>query len=99
MKILDVNIHLCYLKWLPKRGFKRNGCILLNILKFILLVGKYHLFFSACNCIYLEAEDTDEIVNLSLQESFCLPVLTCAVAILKLTVRHKDELNACWKTV
>jgi hypothetical protein len=56
-------------------------------------------FFSACNCIYSKAKDIDEIVNLSLQESYCLPVLTYAVATLKLTVKQEDELNACWNTV
>ena len=36
---------------------------------------------------------------LSLQESYCLPVLTYAVAALSLSVRQENELNACWNSV
>jgi len=41
----------------------------------------------------------DETLHLSLQESYCLPVLTYAVAALSLSVRQENELNACWNSV
>jgi hypothetical protein len=44
-------------------------------------------FFSACNCIYSKAKDIAEIINLSLQESYCLPVLTYVLETLKLTAK------------
>jgi len=56
-------------------------------------------FFSACNCIYARAKDLNELVHLSLQESYCLPILTYASAVVKYTVRQEDELNACWNSV
>jgi len=56
-------------------------------------------FFAACNSIYAQAKNLDELVHLSLQESYCLPVLTYAIAALKLTIRQEKELNACWNSV
>jgi len=56
-------------------------------------------FFSACNCIYARAKDLNELVHLFLQESYCLPILTYASAVVKYTVRQEDELNACWNSV
>jgi len=40
-------------------------------------------FFAACNCIYAKAKHVDEIIHLMLQESYCLFVLTYAVAVVK----------------
>jgi len=45
-------------------------------------------FFAACNSIYAQAENLDELLHLSLQESYCLPILTYAAAALNFTVRH-----------
>ena len=56
-------------------------------------------FFAACNYIYAQAKSLDETLHLSLQESYCLPVLTYAVAGLNLSVRPENELNACWNSV
>ena len=56
-------------------------------------------FFAACNSIYAQAKSLDETLHLSLQESYCLPVLTYAVAGLNLSVRQENELNACWNSV
>jgi hypothetical protein len=33
-------------------------------------------FFTACNCVFTSAHNNDEIVHLSLQESYCRPILT-----------------------
>jgi hypothetical protein len=56
-------------------------------------------FFRACNCVYAHARNLDEIIHLSLQESYCLPVLTYVTAALKYTAKQEDELNACWNSV
>jgi len=56
-------------------------------------------FFAARNSIYAQAKSLDETLHLSLQESYCLPVLTYAVAALSLSVRQENELNACWNSV
>jgi len=56
-------------------------------------------FFAACNSIYVQAKSLDETLHLSLQESYCLPVLKYAVAALSLSVRQENELNACWNSV
>ena len=56
-------------------------------------------FFAACNCIYAQAKSLDETLHLSLQECYCLPVLTYAVAAISLSVRQENELNACCNSV
>jgi len=37
-------------------------------------------FFAACNSIYAHAKDLDEVVHLTLQESYCLQILAYAAA-------------------
>jgi len=39
------------------------------------------------------------VAAVSFQESYCLPVLTYAVAVLNLSVRQEGELNAHWNSV
>ena len=56
-------------------------------------------FFAACNCIYAKAKHLDEIIHLMLQESYCLSILTYAVAVIKYSTKQEDELNACWNSV
>ena len=56
-------------------------------------------FFAACNSVYAHAKNLDELLHLSLQESYCLPVLTYAVAAVNLSVKQEKELNACWNSV
>lgn len=56
-------------------------------------------FFAACNCIYAHAKTLDEIIHLTMQECYCLPVLTYAASVVKYTSKQEDELNACWNSV
>jgi len=54
--------------------------------------------------IYAQAKNLDELLHThctyhSLQESYCLPMLTYAAAALNFTVRQEKELNACWNSV
>ena len=55
-------------------------------------------FFAACNCIYAHAKQLDELIHLLLQESYCLPILTYAAAVVKYSVKQEDDLNACWNS-
>ena len=48
-------------------------------------------------CCYLTA--ADELVLLTLQESYSLPVLMYAIPVLSLKSRQVDELNVCWNNV
>ena len=91
--------------WIPTLYL---GFLLLNISEFTLsVVGSYRLtlpqlnshFFAARNCIYAQAKSLDETLHLSLQECYCLPVLTYAVAAISLSVRQENELNACCNSV
>jgi len=56
-------------------------------------------FFAACNSTYAHAKDLEEVVHLKLQESYCLPILSYAVAAVKYTTHQEDELNVSWNSV
>lgn len=56
-------------------------------------------FFVACNCILGKAKCTDDLIKLSLMESFCLPILTYATVSMKLSPAQVSDLNACWNSV
>jgi len=47
-------------------------------LKFDFHYVRRKLFYSACNCIFNNCYGVSELVQLHLQESYCLPVLTYA---------------------
>ena len=47
-------------------------------------------FFAACNCIYAHARNLNEIIHLTLQESYCLTILTHASAAIKLSTKQID---------
>ena len=42
-------------------------------------------FFAACNCIYANAKQLDELMHLTLQNSYCLPILIPMLLLLKNT--------------
>jgi hypothetical protein len=56
-------------------------------------------FFAACDCIYAHARNLDAVIHLTLQESYYLPILTYAIAAIKLSAKQIDELNAAWNSV
>ena len=56
-------------------------------------------FFIACNCIFSNCIHANEIVHLTLQESYCLPILTYAMPAIDLKVKQICALNACWNSV
>jgi hypothetical protein len=42
---------------------------------------------------------SNELMQLSLQESYSLPILTYAISVLNLSTKQSAELNACWNSV
>ena len=55
-------------------------------------------FFSGCSCIYTNSYDQNELLQLQLQESYSLPILTYCTAALKQSVTL-NHLNSCWNSV
>ena len=56
-------------------------------------------FYSACNCVLSNSYNTNELIQLQLQESYCLPILTYACAGLNPDASHIKDLNVCWNSV
>ena len=57
-------------------------------------------FYAAANSILnCKTAGLDDLSRLHLLESYCLPVLTCAVAALKLSKAQCKALNVCWNNV
>ena len=56
-------------------------------------------FYAPCNCVFSNCYNVSEVVQLQLQESYCLPILTYAAPALNLCDRQLRELNVCWNGV
>jgi hypothetical protein len=56
-------------------------------------------FYSACNCVFSQAEKMDELLHLSLQETYCLPILLYASPGYSFKKRQLTDLNSCWNTM
>ena len=56
-------------------------------------------FYAACKGIFSQTATLNELVSLSLQESYSLPIITYAYAAISLTPKQAAQLNACWNTV
>ena len=65
----------------------------------LILVPPNKRFFSASSCIYANAKFNDQIIHLSLQETFCKPILTYGIVAMHLTVEQTRILNCCWNSV
>jgi hypothetical protein len=55
-------------------------------------------FYAAFNSIRSHSKSLDQITQLSLVESYCLPLLTYASGAVLFTRRQLQELNVCWNT-
>jgi len=55
-------------------------------------------FFTACNSVCSQSQCMDEILQLSLIETYCLPILTYAAPAVSLKARQLQELNSCWNS-
>jgi len=51
------------------------------------------------NAILSHTKHIDEIIQLSLQESHCLSILTYGIMAVSLNVSQYNELNTCWNSV
>ena len=56
-------------------------------------------FFAACNCILGNVKCLEDILKLSLMESFCLPILQYSIVAFDLSAVQISELNASWNSV
>jgi hypothetical protein len=56
-------------------------------------------FYASCNSVNAHAKSLEEIVQLTLHENYCLPLLTYASAALTLCSQQLNDLNVCWNTV
>ena len=53
-------------------------------------------FFASCNCILGKINCLNDLVKLSMMETFCLPILLFATAALRMSKTQIGELNASW---
>ena len=53
----------------------------------------------ASNSVLGNTHSLDELIQLQLLESFCLPVLQYATCAVKLSPSQSAELNSCWNNV
>ena len=91
-------------------GKTLNWCSTVKYLGVYLVSGK-HLridfdavkwkFYSACNCILSNSHCTNELIQLHLQESYCLPIglLTIFFPGLRANASQIKDLNVCWNSV
>jgi len=56
-------------------------------------------FYAACNCVLSNSHHTNELIQLQLQESYCLSILTYAFPGLRANASQVRELNVCWNSV
>ena len=56
-------------------------------------------FYASCNAVICNSGSADEIVKLSLCESFCIPLLVYGVPFCNLNRAILQELNVCWNSV
>ena len=55
-------------------------------------------FYAAFNSIRSHAKSLDQLTQLALIESYCLPLLTYVVGAVTFSQRQLHELNVCWNT-
>ena len=56
-------------------------------------------FYTACNCIYANSRKQSDLLQLQLQESYCLPILTYCTVSVHYNQTLLAQLNACWNSV
>jgi len=67
-------------------------------IKFDLMPVK-HAVYSSCDSIFMHSNNLNELVVLSLQESYSLSVLMYAVPAMSLTLKQINKLGICWNSV
>lgn len=56
-------------------------------------------FYAASNSIFSNSRGLSELMQLHLQQAYCLPILQYATAAVNLTQAQLSTLNACWNNV
>ena len=56
-------------------------------------------FYCASNCVFAYSNSLSELMQLYLQQSFCLPILQYVSGSLRLNESQLKSLNVCWNTV
>ena len=56
-------------------------------------------FFMSCNCILGNSCNMCELAQLHLKQTYSLPILTYAVAAIKISDKQLKEINASWNSV
>ena len=56
-------------------------------------------FYAASNCIFSNCKGMDELMQLHLQQTYCLPVLNYGLAAVRLSPNQLKSLNVCWNNV
>ena len=55
--------------------------------------------YTACNCLFANCRNQQELLQLQLLESYFLPILTYCTVAVKLSIVQTANLNACWNSV
>ena len=56
-------------------------------------------FFISCNCILSNFSNLYELVQLHLQQTYSLPILTYTIAEINISDKQSKEINAYWNSV
>ena len=96
--ISDMQLGSSFISW--SSSFKYLGITFIGGKKLSVDVNVIkRKFYAACNCIFGKTCSLDEILRLSLQESYCLPVLEYATAAIRLSKYQVLELNVCCNSI
>ena len=55
-------------------------------------------FYMSSNAVFSTCKGIDELIKLSLQEAYCLPILCYALGALQLNDTQVRTLNSCWNS-
>ena len=56
-------------------------------------------FCMSCNCMHSNSSKLCELVQLHLQQAYSLPILTYAIAAIRISDKQLEDLNASWDSV
>jgi Reverse transcriptase (RNA-dependent DNA polymerase) len=97
-QLADVNLNNTTLQWshsLKYLGVNfKNGCRMNCDIDYIT-----RKFYAASNCIFNNSSGLDDLLQLHLQSSYCLPILQYASPALHFNKNQLRALNVCWNDV